>query len=396
MNPGPSLAEREAAHFFHTYKRLPLEIERGDGVYLYGTDGTRYLDMFAGLAVNALGYAHPRILRAVREQSERYLHLSNYYLQQPQIRLAELLTGFSGYPRIFFTNSGTESIEGAVKIARRWGSTRGKSQLISFTNAFHGRTMGALSMMDREKYREGFGPFLPDCRIVEFNDTAALRGAVSEKSAAVIIECVQGEGGIRPVNPEFAATLKSLSSRFGFLLIADEIQSGIGRTGKFFAFEHFDLHPDVVVVAKPIGGGLPLGAILGGAAVADVLEPGTHGTTFGGNPVACAAGIAVLEEIQERGLMKQAETLGALFRSGLQTLAGEFPKLIREVRGVGLMLGVELTRDGEPIVAAMREGKILINCTDRTVLRFLPPLIITKEHVELTITQLRISLQALR
>ncbi len=396
MKPGPSLAEREAAHFFHTYKRLPVEIERGDGVYLYGTDGTRYLDMFAGLAVNALGYAHPRILRAVREQSERYLHLSNYYLQQPQIRLAEFLTGFSGYPRIFFTNSGTESIEGAVKIARRWGSTRGKSQLISFTNAFHGRTMGALSMMDREKYREGFGPFLPDCRIVEFNDTAALRGAVSEKSAAVIIECVQGEGGIRPVNPEFAATLKSLSSRFGFLLIADEIQSGIGRTGKFFAFEHFDLHPDVVVVAKPIGGGLPLGAILGGAAVADVLEPGTHGTTFGGNPVACAAGIAVLEEIQEQGLMKQAGTLGALFRSGLQTLAGEFPKLIREVRGIGLMLGVELTRDGEPIVAAMREGKILINCTDRTVLRFLPPLIITKEHVELTLTQLRISLQALR
>jgi predicted acetylornithine/succinylornithine family transaminase len=384
-----TMHDREAATFFHTYKRLPLEVERGEGVYLFTRDGKRYLDMFAGLAVNALGYAHPRILEAIRSQASRYTHLSNYFLQESQIRLAELLTTLSGYPRVFFSNSGTEAIEGAIKIARKWGSTRGKNEILSLSNSFHGRTMGALSLMDRPKYRDGFGPFLDGCRVLPFNDPEALRKSVSPKTAAVILEFIQGEGGIRPVSAEFARTIEELHRKSGFLLIADEIQSGAGRTGKFFGFQHYTVSPDVVTLAKPIGGGLPLGAILATKDVASVLEPGMHGTTFGGNPVACAAGVAVLEEIVEKNLTGRAAVLGERLRDGLMGLAKDFPVLIKEVRGFGLMAGAELDRSGDGITDAMREKGILINCTDTTVLRFLPPLIIEPPHVDETITTLR-------
>jgi predicted acetylornithine/succinylornithine family transaminase len=384
-----TMHDREAANFFHTYKRLPLEVERGEGVYLFTRDGKRYLDMFAGLAVNALGYAHPRILEAIRSQASRYTHLSNYFLQETPIRLAEILTKLSGYPRVFFCNSGTEAIEGAIKIARKWGSTRGKSEILSLSNSFHGRTMGALSLMDRPKYRDGFGPFLDGCRVLPFNDPEALRKSVSPKTAAVVLEFIQGEGGIRPVSAEFARTLEELHRKSGFLLIADEIQSGAGRTGKFFGFQHYPVSPEVVTLAKPIGGGLPLGAILATKDVASVLEPGMHGTTFGGNPVACAAGVAVLEEIEEKDLTGRAAALGERLKDGLKGLAKEFPVLIKEVRGFGLMAGAELDRSGEGIAEAMRERGILINCTDTTVLRFLPPLIIEPSHVDETITTLR-------
>jgi len=383
-----NLQDREAATLFHTYKRLPLEIDRGEGVYLIGRDGRRYLDMFAGLAVNALGYAHPRVTQAINAQASRYTHLSNYFLQESQIALAELLTRHSGYPRVFFSNSGTEAIEGALKIARKWGAAGGKTDILAFSNSFHGRTMGALSLMDRPKYREGFGPFLDHCCIVPFNDPAALRKAVSPKTAAVVLEFIQGEGGIRPVSADFARTLASLRDEAHFLLVADEIQSGIGRTGKFLAFQHYGVKPDLVTLAKPIGGGLPLGAILAGEDVASVLQPGMHGTTFGGNPVACAAGGAVIREIEEKNLTAHAALMGERLLSGLRTLAGEFPKLIREVRGYGLMAGAELDRPGDGITDAMREKGILINCTDTTVLRFLPPLIIQKEHVDITISTL--------
>jgi predicted acetylornithine/succinylornithine family transaminase len=381
--------EREHARFFHTYKRLPVEVERGEGVYLYTYDGRRYLDMFAGLAVNALGYAHPAVVKAICDQAARYTHLSNYFLQEPQLRLAELLVQYARYQRVFFANSGTESIEGAIKIVRKWGETKGKHDIISFSNSFHGRTMGALSLMDRPRYRNGFGPFLDGCRLVEFNNVDALRNAVTERTAAVLLEFVQGEGGIRPVSPEIAGMLEELRRRHGFLIVGDEIQSGVGRTGMFFAFEHYGVRPDLAVVAKPIGGGLPLGAILADDPIASVLEPGMHGTTFGGNPVACAAGIAVLQEIDSRELMKNAEAIGYLLAEGFRKLQKEFPSLIREVRGMGLMLGIELSVEGEPFVVAMREKGILINCTDQTVLRFLPPLIITETHVGETLDALR-------
>jgi len=381
--------ERESEYFFHTYKRLPLEIERGDGVYLYTKDGKRYLDMFGGLAVNALGYNHPKVTEAIYEQSKRYTHLSNYFLQEPQLQLAQLLVKQSGYAKVFFSNSGTEAIEGAIKIARKWGSKRGKTDINSFSNAFHGRTFGALSIMDRPQYREGYGPFLPNCCVSEFNNTEQLQMAVGRKTAAVVLEFIQGEGGIRPVTKEFVDELRRLKKQLGFLLIADEIQSGIGRTGKFFGFQHYDIEPDIVVVAKPIGGGLPLGAILGNTAVADVLEPGVHGTTFGGNPVACAAGIVVMHEIIDGGLMENAKRLGTVFFEKLKSLQNEFPGLIKEVRGFGLMVGMELTREGDSIVKTIREKGILVNCTSQTVLRFLPPLIINEHHIEETIATLR-------
>jgi acetylornithine/N-succinyldiaminopimelate aminotransferase len=385
-----TLNEREAAALFHTYKRLPLEIERGEGAYLIAKDGTRYLDMFAGLAVNALGYAHPAVTKAICDQAGKYTHLSNYFLQEPQIRLAELLTKYAGYEKIFLANSGTEAIEGTIKLVRKWGSTRGKSEIVSLSNSFHGRTMGALSLMDRPRYKDGFGPFLEGFKVAEFNNSESLRQSVNTQTAAVILEFVQGEGGIRPVSVEFARTLAELQVKFGFLLVADEIQAGIGRTGKFFSFQHFEgVRPDVVVVAKPIGGGLPLGGILAHPDVAGVLEPGMHGTTFGGNPVACAAGIAVIEEIAGKNLMQHAADMGTLMTTEFERLKSTFPGLVKEVRVKGLMAGIELDRESDPLVATMREKHhILINGTDRTVLRLLPPLIITAEQVKATVAAL--------
>jgi predicted acetylornithine/succinylornithine family transaminase len=384
-----TMLERDAAVFVHTYKRLPLEIDRGEGVHLITKDGTRYLDMFAGVAVNALGYAHPRVVRAIEDQARRYIHVSNYYLQDPQIALAELLTKHSGYPRIFLANSGTETVEGAVKIARRWGSSRGKSDLLSLSNAFHGRTMGALSLMDRPKYRSGFGPFLNHCSTVEFDSPSSLGQAVSPSTAAVLLEFIQGEGGVRPISASFVRTLKELRDRYGFLVIADEIQSGLGRTGTFFGFQHYDIQPDLVLMAKPIGGGLPLGAILATSGAASVLEPGMHGTTFGGNPIACAAGVAVINEILEKDLIRHAADVGAYLLESLRTLQTAFPKQVKEVRGFGLMVGMELLSEGESVVTALRERTILINCTDQTVLRFVPPMIIQREHVDMTVAALR-------
>ena len=384
-----NLHDRETTSFFHTYKRLPLEIDHGEGVYIFTKDGAKYLDMFAGLAVNALGYGHPKVLNAIRQQSEKYIHLSNYFLQEPQIQLAELILKYSGFSRVFFSNSGTEAIEGALKLTRKWGKTKNKTEIISFSNAFHGRTMGALSMMDREKYRTGYEPFLDNFKVVEFNDPKALRAAVSERTAGIVLECIQGEGGICVTGNELAAEIGTLKEKYGFLLVADEIQSGLGRTGKFFGFQHYDLKPDVVTMAKPIGGGLPLGVILGNTTVAEVLEPGVHGTTFGGNPVACAAGIAVVQEIMEHGLVNNAERMGNLLLSKFNGLKKEFPSLVKEVRGYGLMLGMELTREGEVFVTKMRDKKVLINCTNGNVLRFLPPLIINEQHVQETVDKLR-------
>ena len=383
-----TLHDREQSVLFHTYKRLPLEVERGEGVYLFTHDGKKYLDMFSGLAVNALGYAHPAVVRAIAEQAARYTHLSNYYLQAPQIQLAELLTQASGYDRVFLSNSGTEAIEGMMKLVRKWGTAHGKSDIVAMSNAFHGRTFGALSLMDRPKYREGFGPFLENCHIATFNDPAALFEQVDNKTAAVVLEFIQGEGGIRPVSTEFIKTVEELRRKFGFLLVGDEIQAGIGRTGKFFSFQHYNVRPDIVVVAKPIGGGLPLGGILANEQLASLLEPGMHGTTFGGNPVACAAGIAVLKEIAGKNLMQRAEAMGTLLLDGLRSLAHLYPGIVQDVRGKGLMVGAELDRDAEPVVTAMRDHGILINGTDRTVLRFLPPLIITAEHVQSTVDAL--------
>lgn len=384
-----TLHEREAQSLLSTYRRLPLEIVRGEGVHLYDARGNAYLDFLGGVAVNALGYGHAGLQKAIAEQVSRYIHISNYFVQQQQIELAEMLREITGYRRVFFCNSGTEATEGALKLARKWGNANGRSRIVSMQNSFHGRTMGALSLMTNADYREGFGPFLDGCTAIPLNDVDALDHAVGPDTAAVFVECIQGEGGIVEMSAAFAQRLADLRSQFGFLLVADEVQTGIGRTGKFLACEHYNLKPDIVTLAKPLGGGLPLGAILVNDRAADVLKPGNHGTTFGGNPVACAAGKVVLNEIMHNGLMRNAATVGAYFLQQLSALQRDFPTLIKDVRGKGLMVGVELSIEGKPILEALLERKILINVTSKTVLRFLPPLVVQPAHVDTLCAALR-------
>jgi acetylornithine aminotransferase len=384
-----TMLEKEQQLFFRTYKRLPLEIERGEGCYLFAKDGARFLDFFGGIAVNALGHNHPRLCRAIEDQIHKYIHVSNYFVQEPQVKLAEKVLSASGFKRIFFTNSGTEATEGAIKLARKWGVGAGKSQLFGLSNAFHGRTMGALSLMDKKKYREGYEPFIDNVGHLKFNDVAELRKNVNEKTLGVFVEFVQGEGGIFVVSQEYAAELKFLRQKFGFLIIGDEIQSGIGRTGKLFGFSHAGVTPDIVILAKPIGGGLPLGAILGNDRVAETFTYGVHGTTFGGNPVACAAGIVVLDEVLDRGLMKHAGEIGVYLLSRIAQIQRDFPTIIKEVRGFGCMIGVELSMDGQPIVDEMQKRHILVNCTNVNVLRLVPPLIVTQEQCDVFIDTLR-------
>jgi acetylornithine aminotransferase len=377
-----SLLDNEAQLFFKTYKRLTLDVDRGDGCYLYTRDGRKYLDMFSGLAVNALGYNHPGIIAAIENQIKKYIHLSNFFVQEPQVDLAERLLRLSKFQRLFFTNSGTEAIEGTIKLVRKWGKAKKKTTIFGMSNGFSGRTMGSLSIMDKEKYREGYGPFLENCGHVEFNDVDDLRKKVDDATAAVFLEFIQGEGGVVPVSAEFVTALQSLREKHGFLIVADEIQSGIFRTGMLFAFQHYKFTPDIVTIAKPIGGGLPLGAILGNEKVANVWTHGVHGTTFGGNPVACAAGIAVIDALTTNRMAGRINEASKYLFAQLDLLKSRFP-VIKEVRGFGFMVGVELTVESGPLVDAMLEDGVLVNSTAGTVVRILPPLIAGKEEIDI-------------
>ncbi|MDD8017480.1 MAG: aspartate aminotransferase family protein [Bacteroidota bacterium] len=376
-----TLQEKESQLFFHTYKRLFLEVVRGEGCYLFTRDGKKYLDMFSGLAVNALGYAHPVIVKAIEEQARKYTHLSNFFIQEPQVQLAERLIQLSGFEKVFFSNSGTEAIEGSIKLVRKWGKTRNKKIIFGMSNGFSGRTMGALSLMDKEKYREGYEPFLPNFGTICYNDAHDLKSKIDDNTAAVFLEFIQGEGGIVCASPEFIATLKELRNKFNFLIVADEIQSGIGRTGKFFGYQHFDIIPDIVTIAKPIGGGLPLGAILGSNKVAEVWHYGVHGTTFGGNPVACAAGVATLETVMKDEFLSNVKNTAQYFFSKLNNLKSRFP-IIKEIRGYGYMIGIDLTIESSPLVDEMLRQGVLVNSTASTVIRILPPLIAGKPEFD--------------
>ena len=376
-----TLFERDRTSLLHTYTRLPMEIDRGEGVYLYDSDGRRYLDFFGGLAVNGLGYGHPGVLEAIRSQSARYLHLSNLFPQEPQVVLAERLRAATGFDRVFFANSGAETVEAAFKLQRRWASGGGRREVIAFSGAFHGRTMAGLSLMDAEKYRQGYGPFLEGCTTLPFNDAQALREAAGPHTAAVVLECVQGEGGVLPMEDDFAEALRDLHAKHGFLLIDDEIQTGMGRTGGFLAAEHFGLRPDIVLLAKSLGGGLPLAAVLVREQLADVFGPGGHGSTFGGNPVACAAGIAVMDAL-ESGVMRNAASAGAMLQAGLRNLQAEFPSHIVEVRGLGCMQGIVCAQPAKAVMEHCLAEGLLVNVTRDRVIRLLPPLIITAEHIE--------------
>ena len=376
--------ETEQELFFHNYARLPLAVTHGEGNYLFGPDGSRYLDMISGIGVNALGYGDKRVVDAIAEQAGKVIHASNLFMLEPQFNLAAKLLEISGLSKIFFANSGTEAIEAAIKLSRKWAALTGdnsKKEIISLSNCFHGRTYGAMSLTDKPKYLEGFDPLLPGTANVIFNDVNDLESKVNEKTAAVFVEFVQGEGGIHKISDRFIDALKALQEKHDFLLVADEIQAGCGRTGKFFSYMHFDINPDLVCLAKPLGGGLPLSAVIGSQKVEDVFAAGNHGTTFGGNPVACAAGLALINAIYEDNLMDRALETGAWIGEAFKTLAKKHSQIL-EIRQYGLMVGVTVNREASYYVREALKRKVLVNATSGTVLRLLPPLTTSREEAQ--------------
>lgn len=394
------IAELEKRVLIPTYDRLPILAVRGEGCYLYDENGKKYLDFLGGLAVNSLGYAHPEIMAALRDEAETILHVSNLLYHPYQAPLAEKLTRLSGMDRAFFANSGTEAIDGAMKLARAYARKQAAAEpferyeILALENSFHGRTFGALSATWPKKYRQPFEPLVPGVRFVRQNDIAHLRESFTARVAAVLLEVIQGEGGVVKVREDFLKATAELCRAHGALLICDEIQCGLGRTGRFFAFTKFGLHPDVVVVAKPLAAGLPLAAILAREEVAQAFSPGMHGTTFGGGPLQCRLALKVLEILERPGFLAHVGEVGAYFRAQLERLRAELP-VIREVRGDGLMMAVELVTSGKSVVRQGLEAGVLMNCTQEKVLRFLPPLIIEPKHVDELVAVLRPILAAL-
>jgi acetylornithine/N-succinyldiaminopimelate aminotransferase len=375
------IIDREHAVVFQTYRRISVAIDRAEGMRIYDVDGKAYLDMLGGIAVNALGHSHRRIIEAVEQQIRRYMHVSNVFYQEPQVVLAEQLVAASGYPRVFFSNSGAESTDGAMKMARRFGSATGRYDIIGFSGGFHGRTYGALSVMDKPLYKDGMGPFLPNTLVLPYNDVDALESRVDENTAAIMLEFLQGEGGITEATQEFIDAIWRLKQQYGFLVIADEVQSGIGRTGDFFAFERYGVRPDVVTIAKAMGGGLPLGGILATNEAAALLDRGMHGTTYGGNPVACVAGSVVMDEVMS-GMMDHVREVGEYLHGRLRELQSALPELVREIRGRGCMQGVVLSQDAAPFIPRLLECGVIANATAGTVIRLVPPFIITRSDID--------------
>jgi acetylornithine aminotransferase/acetylornithine/N-succinyldiaminopimelate aminotransferase len=388
------VAELEKRVLIPTYDRLPILVVGGEGCYLYDDRGKRFLDFLGGLAVNSLGYAHPDILAVLRDESESLLHVSNLVYHRYQAPLAEALTRLAGLDRAFFANTGTEAIEGAIKLARAYArrchpaEPFERVEILAVENSFHGRTLGALSATWPEKYRKPFEPLLPGVRFVRLNDAAHLRESFTARVAAVFVEVVQGEGGVVELREDFLKAAEDLCQAHDALLVCDEIQCGLGRTGRWFAFQKYGLKPDVAVVAKPLAAGLPLSAILAREEVAQAFSPGMHGTTFGGGPLQCRLALKVLEILARPGFLEHVREVGGHFRAQLEKLKDELP-LIREVRGEGLMLAAELAVPGKAVVRQALEAGFLINCTQETVLRFLPPLIVERQQVDELIAALR-------
>ena len=378
-----AVMDLEREYLLQNYARYPLVLARGKGCHLYDLAGKRYLDFLSGIGVNALGHAHPRLVKVIRQQAALMIHSSNFYYHQYQGPLAKRLSEMSGLQRCFFCNSGTEAMEGGLKMVHSHGRAIDpeKYQVIALENGFHGRTFGALSITGQPKYRQDFEPLVPGARFVPANDLAALEAAFSDRTAGIVLEMIQGEGGIYPLTPAFVAKARELSDRYNALLVADETQCGVGRLGTYFAFQraHHVILPDVMVTAKPLACGIPLGVVMANQKAADTIKPGMHGTTFGGGALACRVALEFCDILDE--LMPSIQRVGGYFHLELNALARKHA-CIKEVRGVGLMLGVELHVPGKQVVLdAMAQG-LLINCTHDTVLRFLPPYIITEKEVD--------------
>jgi len=384
MDKASEIIELERGYLLQTYNRYPIVIERGKGVFLFDLDGKRYLDFVAGLGVNALGHAHPRIVKAIREQAARAIHLSNLYYNEYQGRLAQKLCTLSGLQRVFFSNSGTEAIEGSIKLARLAGHRTGgetKSRLVALQGSYHGRTFGSMSLTGQDKYRKGFEPLLEDVTFVPRNDVGALQTAVNDDTCAIVLEPIFGEGGIHECSVEFLQECRKLADRHRAALIFDEIQCGLGRTGTTFAFQTFGVTPDIVAIAKPIAAGLPLGAFLAKEEFASAISVGQHGTTFGGGPLACRVALEYLSILEDEKLLENVARVGAYLHDQLNIVV-EKRSAAKVVRGRGFIQGLELAVPARPIVEQSLAEGVLFNSTQDTVLRFLPPFLLKENHVD--------------
>jgi len=385
----------EAKLLLSTYDRSPILFVGGEGVHVIDENGAKYLDLLSGIGVNALGYNHSAIVETIARQSRSLIHVSNLFYHEGQAELGMRLTERTGLDRVFFANTGTEAWEGALKLARAYAGLKRSegvkigTKFLALEQSFHGRTFGSMSTTYKEKYREPFGPVVPGVEFVRFNDVADLRAKFSNETCAILVEAIQGEGGVRPLTQEFFAEARALADSTGALLIADEIQAGMGRTGKWCAYQHYGIQPDVTTLAKPLAGGLPLGAVLCTEEVARAMHAGMHGTTFGGGPLTCAVGIAVIDAIEKEGLLARATEAGNYFQERLRWLASRHEAVV-DVRGKGLMLAAELdsVELAKLTVAEMLKRRIVINCTSDTVLRFLPPYILERFHVDTAIAAL--------
>jgi len=384
MTSFEEISERERRFLIQTYDRYPVAIERGKGVFLYDLEGKRYLDFVAGLGVNALGHAHPRIVKVTREQAARVIHLSNLYYNEYQGRLAEKLCSLSGLQRAFFSNSGTEAVEGSIKLARLAGHKIGgesKTELVALQGSYHGRTFGSMSLTGQDKYRKGFEPLLGEVTFIQRNDVVALRAAVSDNTCAIVLEPIFGEGGILECAVEFLQECRAAADRHRAALIFDEIQCGLGRMGTIFAFQAFGVMPDIVAIAKPIAAGIPLGAFLAREEFASAISVGQHGTTFGGGPLACRVALEYLAILEEENLLENVARVGAYLQQELKRITETYAAA-KEVRGRGFIQGLVLDIPARPIVEqALAEG-VLFNSTQDTVLRFLPPFVLQEKHVD--------------
>lgn len=378
------------------YNRQKIVLMRGDGNYIYDSERVVYLDFFSGIAVNGLGQAYPEVVNAIADTARKIGHVSNYYYNEPNVRLAKLLCEISFAQKVFFCNSGAEAIEASLKLARKYFNRLGQDrfEIISFDNSFHGRTYGALSVTGQKKYQEGCGPMLPGIKFATYNDIESVKKLIGDKTAAVLLETIQCEGGIHPADQKFLKELRDLTRENGILLILDEVQTGLGRTGKMWAYEHYGIEPDIMTSAKALGAGLPMGAMLVTNQVAQGFKPGDHASTFGGNPIVSAAAVANIEAIILKDVVANAAKQGEYLKSQLAALVVEFPQLFTEVRGMGLVQGLQMTRDASSLVQkCVREG-LLLGSAHATVLRFLPPLIIGEEEINLAMEKLRKAIAA--
>ncbi len=377
----------ESSHYvMNTYNRFPLVLRKGRGMHVWSSEGKEYLDFVGGIAVNILGHCHPKVVIALQKQAQRLLHVSNLYHNEPQIKLAKLLVEYSFADKIFFCNSGAEANEAAIKLARKYSKENmsgDRFEIITALNSFHGRTLATLTATGQKKFQKGFEPLVPGFKYVEFDDIDALRGAITDNTCAVMLEPIQGEGGVRLPSPDYLLRVSEECAAHGLLLILDEVQTGMGRTGRLFAYENYGIVPDIMTLAKGLGGGFPIGATLATNRVAAAFQPGNHASTFGGNPLACAAAIATIETLLEDGfILDQCRRMGDYLVRGLEDLKGEHPSVITDVRGLGLLVGLELTRECGSIVRESMDRGLIINCTAGNVLRFTPPLIVQENEID--------------